>query len=126
MDREPQQPPPSVDRARDAQFLDSVDSALDRHRLDSDPPPPSVHGTVIRTQIPTPDGNTGVGPPTIAHAGETKQDGLPRLISSAATPQFFGAGGPMCVVFEIAQILSDLSAQDASIRRVNTPKSQGV
>ena len=126
MDREQQQPPPSVDRARDAQFLDRVDSALDRHRLDSDPPLPSVHGTVIRTQIPTPDGSTGAGPPTIAHAGETKQDGLQRLVSSAATPQFFGAGGPMCVVLEIAQIPSDLSVQDASIRRVNTAKSQGV
>ena len=98
MDREQQQPlPGGVEREQDAQFLDRVDSALDRHRLDSDPPPPNVHGTVIRTQG-TPDVNTGVGSPVTAPAGEAKQDGLPRLAGSAATPQFFGAGGPMCVV----------------------------
>jgi len=96
MDREQQQLPPGVHLEQDAQFLDRVDSALDRHRQDSNPTPPSVHGIVIHTQGPTLD----VGSPATAPAGgEAKQqDGLPKLAGSAATAQFFGAGGPMCVI----------------------------
>lgn len=110
MDAEHQQPhPPVVDREQDAQFLIKVDTALDRHRKYSEPPPPNVHETVIHTQAPTPD--AGAGAPATAPAGEAKYDTLPRPIGigSAATPQFFGAGGPMCVALFLIQIVSDLS-----------------
>ena len=115
MDTEQQEPhPPGVDREQDAQFLDRVDTALDRHKHDRDPPPPGAHDVVIHTQGPTPDANTGVA---AASTAEAKQDAL-KPVSSAATPQFFGAGGPMCVVLFPAKIVSDLSVlreQDASI-----------
>ena len=110
MDAEHQQPhPPGVDREQDAHFLIRVDTALDRHRKNSEPPPPNVHETVIHTQAPTPD--AGVGPPSSAPAGEAKYDTLPRPlgIGSATAPQFFGAGGPMCVALFLIQIVSDLS-----------------
>lgn len=98
MDAEHQQPdPPAVDRERDAHFLTRVDTALDRHRKNSEPPPPSVHEAVIHAQAPTPDANTGVGSPVLA-AGGAKQDTLPKPAGPAAAPQFFGAGGSMCVV----------------------------
>ena len=110
MDAEQQQPhPPGVDRERDAHFLIRVDTALDRHRKNSEPPPPNLQETVIHAQAPTPD--AGVGAPASAPAGEAKSDTLPRPlgIGSAATPQFFGAGGPMCVALFLIQIASDLS-----------------
>ena len=128
-----QPPPPGVDREQDAHFLDRVDTALDRHRKNSEPPPLVVHETVIHTQAPTPDPIAGVGSPATAHAaaGEAKHDTLSKPAGSAAAPQFFGAGGPMCVTLFIMQIVSDLSVpncthQDASIRPVNAAKSQGV
>lgn len=101
MDAEHQQPdPPAVDRERDAHFLDRVDTALDRHRKISEPPLPSVHEAVIHAQAPTPDANTGVGSPAVATApaGGARLDTLPKPAGSAAAPQFFGAGGSMCVV----------------------------
>jgi hypothetical protein len=99
MDAEHQQPhPPGTDREQDAHFLNRVDTALDRHRKKSEPPPPRVHEMVIHTQAPTPDANTGVGSSAAAPAGEAKQDSLPKPAGSAAAPQFFGAGGSMCVV----------------------------
>jgi len=106
MDREQQEPhPPGVDRVQDAQFLDRVDTALDRHRQNHDRPPSRLHEMVIHTQAPTPDANIGVGLPVAAPSGEA----VPKLTSSAATAQFFGAGGPMCVLLYQAQIASDLS-----------------
>jgi len=98
MDAEHQQPPPGVDREQDAHFLNKVDTALARHRKDSEPPRPGEHEMVIRTQSPTPDANTGVGSPVPAPAGDAKQDALPKSAGSAAAPQFFGAGGPMFVL----------------------------
>lgn len=98
MDAEQQQPhPPGVDREQDAQFLDRVDTALDRHRQNRDPPPLSAYDTVVRIQGPTEDANTGVGSPAVAPTAPTGGT-LLRPAGSAATPQFFGAGGPMCVV----------------------------
>jgi hypothetical protein len=132
MDAEHQQPhPPGVDREQDAHFLNRVDTALDRHRKTSEPPPPNVHEMVIHTQAPTPDANAGIGSPAVATApaGGAKQDTLPKPAGSAAAPQFFGAGGPMCVVPWIVRlhlICRFRGQQDASIRRVNTPKSQGI
>jgi hypothetical protein len=102
--------PPAADREQDAQFLDRVDTALDRHRQNRDPSPARVHETVIHTQPPTPDPITGplspAAPPT---AAEARHDASLKPASSAATAQFFGAGGSMCVRLWVAQIASDLS-----------------
>ncbi len=122
MDAEHEQPhSPGVDREQDAHFLNRVDTALDRHRKNSEPQPLSVQETVIYTQAPTPGAIAGVGSPATTHAAEPKHDTLPRPPGSAAAPQFFGAGGPMCVALFLVQIVSDLSVpngthhQDASI-----------
>ena len=115
MDAGHEQPePPGADREQDAHFLNRVDTALDKHRKNSEPPPLIVHETVIHTQAPTPDAISGVGPPATAPAGEVKHDTLSKPPGSAAAPQFFGAGGPMCVMLFIMQIVSDLSVPNCT------------